>query len=266
MAEDHQLINKWRKCLCQKPPFLFPGDEDVINENGKNTTCYQSFKDFIESRDFGSRDDHKLHLGLIPTPYMGNLEKGSIFILMLNPGLSPLTYYAEHDNDEYSAALKSNLHQENLDENYPFMFLNPNFSWVSGYWMGKLYRTIEKLSNDLKIEFKMALSRFAQETCVLQLLPYHAKTFGLPETALKKLSSVKLIKKYVHDIIVPKVKNNQALIIVARKVKFWELSNHHNIIKYDGPESRGVPLGPSSRGGKAILNHLRKSFGLREAP
>jgi hypothetical protein len=74
-----------------------------------------------------------LHLGLIPVPYMGDLDHSSIFILMANPGLKNIDYYAEQENEELKKTLKNNLIQEDLDKEFPFACLNPKFSWYSGY-------------------------------------------------------------------------------------------------------------------------------------
>ena len=39
---------------------------------------------------------NEIHPGLIPTPYVGNLEKASIVLAMLNPGIS------DHDESDHN--------------------------------------------------------------------------------------------------------------------------------------------------------------------
>src|SRR5688572_28264578 len=94
MSTNHYLIERWRECNLESPPYLFPDDKpEIINRVAQT---YQSFDEYTASIEFEA-SSAKLHIGLLPNPYTGNLAKASIFILMLNPGLSPGDYYAEQN-------------------------------------------------------------------------------------------------------------------------------------------------------------------------
>jgi hypothetical protein len=67
-----------------------------------------SWDDFLKASDF-SKDDHRLHVSLIPQPFFGNVDSARVVILTLNPGLNPIDYYAECFVDQYRRALLENL-------------------------------------------------------------------------------------------------------------------------------------------------------------
>ena len=106
----HKLIECWRNCDFSEPPFILPEDEPVIADR---ITLYRSFDEYIASKDFGQRGDKRLHVGHRPLPYIGALDKASIFILMLNPGLSPGDYFVEFRVPEFRQYYFRNLKQEN---------------------------------------------------------------------------------------------------------------------------------------------------------
>ena len=65
----------------------------------------------------------------------------------------------------------------------------------------------------------------------LQYVPYHSKA-GLPG-GLPTLASTEKILQHVQEVILPKVKKGNALVIVMGKSRAWGLPNHRTIIKYD---------------------------------
>lgn len=256
---NHSLFTDWRKCRVESAPYLFPGDEFLVEPDYKKiVSVYRSFEEFITSPKFGFISDKSLHLGLLPIPFVGNLQTASIFVLMANPGLSPCDYFAEQNMARYREALIKNLQQDNADNEYPFISLDPKFSWHSGYtyWHRKLQgiaKTVEKLKG---ISARNTFSCLARELAALELVPYHSKSFGVPGSVLKRLASSKAVLSYVHDILVPKARINEALIIAARSCGNWKLPDHENIIIYKGTEGRSAHLSLNSPGGIAIVNHL----------
>jgi len=57
--------------------------------------------------------------------------------------------------------------------------------------------------------------------------------------------------------LIPKAENDQAIIVVARGKRNWDLPRHKNILVYDRKgEARAARLSLKSRGGKAIANQL----------
>jgi hypothetical protein len=60
-------------------------------------------------------------------------------------------------------------------------------------------------------------------------------------------------------VVVQRVRDGQAVVVVARKSKVWGLPKHEGIVAYDGAEARAAHLTPNSRGGKLILDHLSRA-------
>ncbi|WP_420629809.1 SGNH/GDSL hydrolase family protein [Candidatus Leptofilum sp.] len=257
----HKLIEGWRACKLDNSPYLFPGDEFLLeNKYQKYWQNISSFKEYIESPEFGLKTQKKLHLGLIPIPYIGDLKNATIFILMLNPDLAAGDFRAEEDNDSYKRTLIENLHQKNLDVKYPLFTLNPSFAWHPGfgYWHKKLGQVIRLLARQRKISYLDALSVFAKELACVELVPYHSKSFGV-HSIIKHLASSKAVLEFVHDVLVPQALSGKALIIATRRGRDWELPEHEKIVVYNQYESRASHLTIGSRGGKAILQHLGMS-------
>ena len=253
MSINHHLIERWRECNLESPPYLFPDDKPEIFRSIAET--HRNFEEYTASLEFGS-SSAKLHIGLLPIPYVGDLEKASIFILMLNPGLSPGDYYAEQ-NPEFRQAHIQNLQQRTMNEKFPFIFLDPRFAWHPGfmYWQKKFDAIIKALSKQSGVTYQQAMSKLSQRLACLELLPYHSRSFGAG-VLLNKLPSAKAMLAYVNEIVLPKVEADKAIIIATRSVKNWRLPVHKNIVIYEGGETRSAHLTPSSRGGKAIVLHF----------
>lgn len=255
MTLSHDLISGWQSCDLTSPPYLFP--EDVSHIASGDSKVFQSFDEYVASKEFGLSSDTSLHVGLLPIPFVGNLEKASIFVLMLNPGLSAGDYFAEYHNSEFRNAHIRNLRQENENDEYPFIFLSPQFAWHPGfgYWHKKFDDVIEKLVKQSKITYQEAMNTLAKSLVCLELLPYHSKAFG-SGSLLKNLPSVNAMLNFVHEVLIPKAKDGKVIIIATRSVKNWRLPKHKNIITYEGGETRSAHLSLTSRGGMAIANHL----------
>ena len=88
----HQLISEWSKWRPIEPPYIFPGDEDAIRSLKQDRSCtFTSWEKYYQDERFGEPDDTRLHLGLLPHPFAGNLNTAKIFVLMLNPGWHRMT-------------------------------------------------------------------------------------------------------------------------------------------------------------------------------
>ena len=244
------LFQAWKKCRIKEPPFIFPGDEVLLSPKLQDkVSTHRSFNYFIKQATKGDYASYKaelnkLQLGLIPMPYTGDLRKASIFILMLNPGFNAKHHFAEA-NPNFRRALIKNLYQQNLNKDFPFMSLNPQFAWHSDYWTRRFQKILEKLIEKKNITYREALKVIAKKVACLQYVPYHSKS-GLPG-GLPTLASTEKIRQHVHKVILPKVKKDKVLVIVMRKSKEWGLPRHRNIIKYKGPDTRGAFLTDKAR-------------------
>jgi hypothetical protein len=267
MTITHDLIKNWRKCEFECPPYFFPDDEPQI----RNRFFFPTFAKYVSSEEFGQSSDKSLHIGLLPIPFIGNLEKASIFVLMLNPGLSAGDYFAEQSMPKFREAQIRNLRQENSDDEYPFFCLNPQFAWHPGfeYWKKKFDNITGELAKHKGITYQQAMSKLAKNVVCLELFPYHSKRFP-SVLSPKKLPSAVMIRNFVNERVLPKAINGEAIIIVTRGVKIWDLNlpkdknkniiipknKEGNIIVYKPSEARSAYLTKTSPGGKAILNYF----------
>jgi len=254
------LLSAWRSIKLSKPPFILDGDHILIEK--KYYHSYSSFSDYISDPNFGKASSYKIHAGLIPIPYAGDILNAKIYILALNPGFGPHDYYAESHNKEFHKARIQQLRQENMDKNYPWSDLNPFFCWHGGwkYWTGRLGDIISKLSEQKQISYKRALMLLSRNVACLEYIPYHSKSYGISKSIVDEMLSPRLVKVFVHEYVVPKAQKVEAIIVVTRHVDVWKLPKNPNIVTYTSAESRAAYLNSKSSGGKMIA----KIMGLKQ--
>ncbi|MBU4399332.1 MAG: hypothetical protein KKE86_08360, partial [Planctomycetes bacterium] len=220
----HKFQAAWKSYNPDMPPFVLPGDEVLLHEN--NLICrYNGWKGFVSHPDWGAPGNTGLHLDLLPMPFVGNVESASVFLLMLNPGFGPTDYFGEYQVPKYRSALIDNLHQANGTE---FLSLDPKFSWHGGfnYWHTKLRNLIAVFSHQCSLPYSQGLRLFRSNIAAIELIPYHSENFALPGRIRDKLPSVCLARDFTHDILKPRARSGDCLIVVTRAVKQWHLPNH----------------------------------------
>lgn len=139
-----------RYATIDPPPYILKEDRILIEKGLSHS--YSCFGDYISDPDFGTAPGHKIHAGLIPIPYAGDILNSKIYILTLNPGFGPHDYYAESLNKQFLKARIRQLRQEYMDKAFPWMDLNPLFCWHGcyEYWTSRLGDIINKLSEQKK--------------------------------------------------------------------------------------------------------------------
>ncbi len=242
----------------KNPPFVFQDEERTVDQS--KISYIKSFRDFAKEKDFNKKTSN-LHLDLLPQPYIGDLKQADIFILSLNPGLNPSDYYAESEVLEFRKALIGNLRQDKLDKDFPNIFLNPNFSWHSGfnYWYGKLEGVILQLVKGKSyLSRRETLRELSRRIAFLELIPWHSMNMaGGMKNKLVRLESSRLIVDYVVKELKPRSEKNDCLLIVVRGADYWKLKNENdNIVVYEKGQNRTASLSPSSKGGDAIFHYL----------
>jgi len=249
-----KLVDAWNEGFNEaKKPYVHSLDQIIIEDEYYKHNSYDSF---IEDKEFGNID-HKFHLHLLPGPYSGNIEKAIVYILMLNPGFAPIDYYAQQHCKEFRSRVLGDINQ-NLDEKYPFMNLDPQFAWTGGgqYWINKLNYVIQTVSAKSNLSYTESLSIVSKRVCTLEIVPYHSKNFRLPRKVFDEMGTSKLMFDFVHDFVLKKAKSDMACIIVTRGNNYWKLKDGSNVVVYDGPEARGAFLTDKTRGGKMMLKYL----------
>lgn len=251
-------LSGWRDVPPNAAPYLYPGDRPVF-QSGRFRKCgavITSYADYIASPGFSKRGDPTLQFGLLPQPYVGDVERARVVILMLNPGLTAADFYAEERDTEFRTALVRNLRQEVRGAEFPFLFLDPRFAWHPGYtwWAGKLASVVELLAAQRSVSNMEAQRTLAQGIASIELVPYHSIRYGLSRSLLHKMPSVAAARSYVKELLLPRSNAGDVTIIVARAGETWGLSSQPNVIIYDRFEARGAHLTPDSSGGRAIVS------------
>jgi len=229
---------------------------DVQNQS------HAMFDSFIKGKRFG-KPDKQLHLSLIPVPFAGNLQRASIFILLMNPGLVPSDYYAEEDGNFRKACI-SNLRQSNDNEEFPLFYLNPEFAWSGGFvwWEALLRPILKKIMEHASVpSYYSALAFLAKEIAVIELIPYHSVDGSALKgrgNAWKNLPSARQAREFVNGVC---RSEESPLVLVLRSQKLWSLDSHTNSKCMKSPATRLPTLNPklddeNGAAGRAILNKL----------
>lgn len=252
------MLESWRSWKPDGRRLSLVADGQLLDQLRPRPTIHRNWAAATCAPDFCAPDDTRLHLGLIPQPLVGDVLGASIYILLLNPGLSPDDHYGEYEVPAYRRALLANLKQQWHREAVPFIFLDPQYSWHAGFawWHGKFARVIERLAASRCISFASARRTLASRLASIELIPYHSARFSNRGHLIERLRSAELARDFVRQVVVPRVKQGKAIAIVARQARAWDLPSVSGVVKYTGAEARGAHLTPASRGGKAILRQL----------
>ena len=120
------LLNELRKWDSGDFPYVLDTDANVLESPSwkPQVAKYRGWREATGDPDFCKSEDKRLHLGLIPLPFMGDMLNASIYVLMLNPGLGSSDYY-EYKVPSFQQSLLANLRQERITGVLPFVYLNP---------------------------------------------------------------------------------------------------------------------------------------------
>jgi|HubBroStandDraft_3_1064219.scaffolds.fasta_scaffold33427_2 hypothetical protein len=257
------LLGEWASWKPEGPPYTLNSDQVVLRlpRSARAIVTKRNWPDAHQASDFCAPEDRRLHLGLLPQPFLGDLHRASIYVLLLNPGLGPHDYYGEYEVPEFRKALLANLKQKFKRGSLPFLFLDPQYSWHGGFawWHAKLTRVIARLVESWAVPFAIARARLARELASIELVPYHSPNFRDAGGWIRDLRSAALARAFVKDIVLQRVKRGKAIVIVTRQAKVWNLPKHSRIVSYSGQQARAAHLSPDSPGGKAILSHLLRT-------
>ncbi|OGJ60951.1 hypothetical protein A3A67_00840 [Candidatus Peribacteria bacterium RIFCSPLOWO2_01_FULL_51_18] len=209
------LAQFWKKL--NRKMHVHPEDSPFLHFPKKPYTSYQHYiSDYLQNKV----NDSTLHSGLLPVPYIGNIESATVYILMLNPGFSHDDYIAESKYfPNFRKALKANLKAKS-----PFLFLHPDFLWTGGgrYWEKRFAIIAKELLRKKKIAYKEALKLISEKVACIELFPYHSKKFSVSANTLNQLPSSQKAKAFVQKYVIQRAKRREALLIV-RGNKFWEI-------------------------------------------
>ena len=252
------LIDFWRRCPLDAPPFAHPDDWPILRRDGGRHVDEKpkDFARFVAGSRFGDFSDSRLHLSLLPIPYGGNLASADIVILLLNPGFSFTDYYAETRVPPFRRRLEQTLAQDFDGTEFPFLWLDPEYCWHSGFvWWERKLREVVNLIAKRKFQGRYldALCDLSRRLAHVELVPYHSPSFRA-HRLIQDLPSVHAARRFACQTLVPEADRGDRTIIVTPQVAAWSLpSDTGNLIAYEGGQTRGASLGRRTQGGRAIL-------------
>ena len=123
-----ELIKAWKAQRFAKPPYVLDADSHLIPS--AQSVVIRSYEELIK-RDIYGLADSKFHLGLMPVPFIGDVERADIYIGLINPGLDlGSDYYVESTRPDFCEVLLRNLRQQLGSDDYPFYPLDPKWHWT----------------------------------------------------------------------------------------------------------------------------------------
>jgi hypothetical protein len=125
-----ELLQAWRAWQPSRAPHVLAGDAGALErwkkKGGTVAVVHEDWRSASRAPDFeATSGDVRLHLGLLPMPFVGDLRNATTFLLLLNPGYGPTDYFGEFEVEEYRGALLDNLAQRRTPGVAPFLFLDP---------------------------------------------------------------------------------------------------------------------------------------------
>ena len=190
-----------------------------------------------------------VHADVQPYPYVGDLRRADVWLLMLNSKLGV------HDTQEeaaepYKSLFQKNLRQELAGEEFPLLSLNPSLQHTGTFkyynhdrGLASLIRELASLTGVTELEARRVCSN---RLAILELLPYRSETFPV---ALKALPSVNLARRAAQEASATK------LLIVPWGLGSWGLKNGENVLNKPARAFTFAPRGKAGYG-QAILARL----------
>lgn len=171
---------------------------------------------------------------LCPIPWAGPIKGAKVYLLFLNPGLSPEDLAWESDNADFSSVLRANIREGSQ----PYFYLLDRFYAHPGHrWARATF------GSDIQ-------ERHAERFCVVQLVPYHSDDGGYARSIATGLPSSKAARQFVRDTLVPKARAGQIGLVVARSSKLWQIEGEDDcLVIYRGGECRRAFQTSGTRGG-----------------
>jgi hypothetical protein len=254
----NQLVEFWTRCSLNASPFAHPDDLPTLRAAGGRHVDEETwtFDAYVGGPRFGDFEDHRLHLGLLPQPYAGDLARADIVVLLLNPGFSHSDYFGESRMAAFRRRLEANLRQSFEGVDFPFLWLDPEFCWHGGFWWWE--RKLREVATVIAHErfggrYLDALRSLADRLAQVELVPYHSPSFRA-HALIERLPSAEAARAFVRGELLPAARSGGRTIIVTRRVASWGLpQSGRGLVVYKGDQPRGASLGPTTAGGRAIL-------------
>jgi hypothetical protein len=185
----------------QESPATNPWRE--LPETGQ--LVLRSDADLVKQFNARVKPDHRLHLNLIPEPYLGN-PIAPVVLLNLNPGFHKSGESLHRDRDFRRAARDNLLHAR---KSWPFYLLDPSLKEGRGrkWWLSCLSALIDEVGSDKTV---------ASSIFVAEIHGYHSKRYRRQRPALPS-------QRYTVSLVQQALARN-ALCLIMRGAKYWRMA------------------------------------------
>lgn len=254
------LVEFWLAFTPSEPPHIHPADAEFLEQSGRTVTQVEArdFGSFVRSSDFGKWDG-RFHLSLLPAPYLGDLDRADIFLLLINPGVA-LQSYLEQADHRYLELWEKTLRQRLDGTAFPNYAVDPANSWCGAYqWWEKKFRRIacELVQSKSQPSYISALREISRRVAAIELNPYHS--ISRPNlNSLGQLPSTIAARQFVRSNLLPRAAEGRAIVVVTRGGDKWGIEdNVSGVYIYDKTQARSASFSLSVNGKTPILDRLR---------
>lgn len=150
-------------------------------------------------------------------PFVGDLD-AKIYILTLNPGAGE-NEYNNWKNPILQQSATDCVNQKQTI--YPFYYLDQKLSGTGGakYWLEtKFSGLIRAMMEQTKKTEADVIKKIAQNVCDLELCAYRSASWNnkTHNAIASKLDAVKEMKKFIQDVVIPGIINEDKTFLVGR--------------------------------------------------
>lgn len=173
----------------------------------------------------------KLHTGLFPQPFAGNIRQASAYILFGNPGFSFMDYQDEYSNPKYAALCAASL----LGAHTGFAPLHED-SQATGagkYWRSTLRRLMLEIDERPGAEEGDGQRLVESRLAVIESGAYHSHKF--PRDGFHRHPSAQAAREFVHSHVLPRAFRGECVVLVWRNADFWGLEEIKGMVKIRAP-------------------------------
>jgi len=253
----------WRQFKARRPPYVHPADTEFIKAD---VPSIRSFKDYVTSGAFNPNPDG-FQLSLYPSPYLGDLRKAKVIVLLLNPGFNTADYYSEMGNIAAIKRARRNTIAQRLSKlEFKFFLLDPAFCWTPGFrwWEQKVRKIALKICELRKtgdVSYREALRLISSVLAAIELVPYHSVSFRKGRRSLRRghhVDDLPSVKESIRQLR-RCAKDSNVTIYIARQHERWNAGlEGAKATVLESNSARGVSFTPNSPIGKAILKAVAR--------
>ena len=226
--------------------------------------------DYFNERERLSDESQKLHTNLLPTPVLGDLDKGKIFICSLNPGFKERDY---EDEKIISVEVMIQFSQRNAS----MFFLGNDYNGTDGsiWWKSRFNQKDPNKSlvmnvlrryqnNGVAVDIADIYAMLSRIVVALELFPYHSGTMNwrAMQGCEQENGSVYRMRSFVHNELIPNAGKNNQIVCFTRSIKAWGVTEEEKQmtdVVYCTPSnaSRRITFSVEKPMGAFILDHIR---------